>query len=107
MKRMDRLHPRPLPTPACFYGEESVYPERIRTSFTDGHVKTYWMETEMPGPNLMSEKEWKRQCRECGGYQYRGDRTGKKTRWIFAGTGWRKKKWLDTMFQRFWSLQRS
>ena len=92
MKRMDRLHPAPLPYPACFYQGDGMYPERIRQSFSNGQVQTYWAEVKMPPPNILREKERERMTRQNGGYLYReakkrggGNALGRMVRWFRRG----------------------
>lgn len=68
VRRKDRLHPEPLPRPACFYQEGEMYPEMLKQGFSDGTVRTYCAEMEMPRPHLMSREERIAQARRCGGY---------------------------------------
>ena len=103
MKRVDRLHPKPLPEPACYYSDGSTYPDRIRAGFTDGHTLTYRVDRKMPGPHLITEKERKRQCRECGGYQYREDLA--RFLWAVRDNERRHSAWVETLLRRFSSLR--
>lgn len=48
-----------------------MYPERIRQSFSNGKVLTYWAEAQMPAPHLMKASERIAQYRRNGGYLYR------------------------------------
>ena len=82
MRRKDRLHPEPLPRPACFYQEDEKYPEMLKQGFSDGTVHTYWAETEMPRPHLMNREERIAQARRCGGYICRKP--------AVSASGWKK-----------------
>lgn len=82
VRRKDRLHPEPLPRPACFYQEGEMYPERIRQSFSNGKVMTYWAEMQMPAPHLMKASERIAQYRLNGGYLYRPVRRVERFAWL-------------------------
>lgn len=87
MKRMDRLHPAPLPHPACFYRGDETYPERVRVSFSNGHVQTYWAEVPMPKPHLITEEERGQAYRARGGYLFRPAWAAEKVRGILKHLG--------------------
>ena len=50
--------PAPLPEPALTYRtEDSVHPDQIRLSFSDGSTAIYDLRTELPHPAMMKNHE--------------------------------------------------
>lgn len=63
-KREMELHPKILPGTVSYYDHEgSVYPDRIRISFSDGHTAIYDIRVEQPAPvivqNIRIIRKWK------------------------------------------------
>ena len=68
MKRSSRF-PYPLPSTVPIHDGNGKYPERVRVSFSDGHVRNYVEQIQQPEPVLFTDVETRRMYRINGGYQ--------------------------------------
>lgn len=68
MRRRNRF-PFPLPATMPIHDGNGKYPERVRVSFSDGHVRNYVEEVKQPEPVLFTDVETRRMYRMNGGYQ--------------------------------------
>ena len=64
-----RRHPKILPNPLPVYIENPRYPEMVRLSFEDGHVRNYRQEVRQPPPFVVRKKDLNRMFRKGAGYR--------------------------------------
>lgn len=59
--RRRRRRPKMLPEPAGYYDRtESIYPDRVRISFEDGHTEVYDRRVNQPGPVTYNNQPMRR-----------------------------------------------